>query len=277
MARELADALTPVHQNGLFHERLNPDNVIITDVGAVKLVGFGLEAVLADGGQWSRPWSAKQRDDVIGVGNLLYAMLVARWPGPGSFGLPPAPLVAGEPAPPHEVLVGVSFALDRICTTTITERGAVGEPRITTTSQLVSTLTQVLGTANASADLEARVRAWTDDAPARWVHAGPPAGSAGIGSGADTSAARVPAAPARTSSAIDEPSAAFWRASPGSAEPSTCTTSRRPSSRPASRATVGNSSGRAQVAKTAVGRRRGDVVEVSTPRGTKSLAIQSFR
>ena len=218
VARELADALTPVHQEGLFHERLNPDNVIITDVGAVKLVGFGLEAVLADGGQWSRPWSAKQRDDVIGVGNLLYAMLVARWPGPGSFGLPPAPLVAGEPAPPHEVLVGVSFALDRICTTTITERGAVGEPRITTTSQLVSTLTQVLGTANASADLEARVRAWTDDAPARWVHAGPPSGSAGIGSGADTSAARVPAAPTRTSSAIDEPSAAFWRASPGSAE-----------------------------------------------------------
>jgi putative peptidoglycan lipid II flippase len=210
VARELADALTPVHQGGLFHERLNPDNVIITDVGAVKLVGFGLEAVLADGGQWSRPWSAKQRDDVVGVGNLLYAMLVARWPGPGDFGLPPAPLLAGEPAPPHEVLVGVSFALDRICTTTITERGAAGEPRITTTSQLVSTLTQVLGTANASADLEARVRAWTDDvAPPRWVHADPP------------SASRVPAVPARAFPAIDdEPTGTspFWGASPGSAE-----------------------------------------------------------
>lgn len=197
VARELADALTPVHQNGLFHERLNPDNVIITDVGAVKLVGFGLEAVLADGGQWSRPWSAKQREDVVGVGNLLYAMLVARWPGPGNFGLPPAPLAAGEPAPPHEVLVGVSFALDRICTTTLTDRGAAGEPRITTTSQLVSMLTQVLGTANASADLEARVRAWTDDdAPARWVPA-----VAQSAEPEDSSAERMPAVPAKASPA----------------------------------------------------------------------------
>lgn len=31
------------------------------------------------------------------------------------------------------------------------------------------------------------------------------------------------------------------------------------------------------IGKALVGRRRGDVVEVSTPRGTKSLAIQSFR
>ncbi|HMQ67317.1 MAG TPA: hypothetical protein PJ992_13590, partial [Arachnia sp.] len=156
-----------------------------------------LEAVLADGGQWSRPWSAKQREDVVGVGNLLYAMLVARWPGPGNFGLPPAPLAAGEPAPPHEVLVGVSFALDRICTTTLTDRGAAGEPRITTTSQLVSMLTQVLGTANASADLEARVRAWTDDdAPARWVPA-----VAQSAEPEDSSAERMPAVPAKASPA----------------------------------------------------------------------------
>ena len=220
VARELADALTPVHQNGLFHERLNPDNVIITDVGAVKLVGFGLEAVLAEGGaQWSRSWSAKQRDDVVGIGNLLYAMLVARWPGAGDYGLAPAPLVAGEPAPPHEVLVGVSFALDRICSTTITERGAAGERRVTTTTQLAAMLTQVLGTANASADLEARVRAWTDaPAPARWVHADPP------------SAARVPAPPVKTAAPITPGSAVTPSSavSPADGEPVSAESPARP-------------------------------------------------
>ncbi|MFT3888240.1 MAG: murein biosynthesis integral membrane protein MurJ [Arachnia sp.] len=204
VVRELADALVPVHAKGLFHEQLNPDNVIITDVGAVKLVGFGLEAVLADrGDQWSRAWSVRQHDDVVGLGNLLYAMLVARWPGAGDFGLPPAPLVAGEPAPPHEVLVGVSFALDRICTTTITERGAAGERRITTAAQLAAMLGQVLGTANASADLEARVRAWSrTPAATPWVPAAP---APAAGSGAAVSAAVVGSAPVLAAPLVPAP------------------------------------------------------------------------
>ena len=167
IVRELADALVGVHAQGLFHEQVNPDNVIITQAGAVRLVGFGIEAALARRDDESNAWSARERADVEGLGKVLYAALVRHWPGEAKWGLPAAPIIAGETAPPHTVKLGVSPALDRICTTTLTERGSMGERRITTASQIYAALTEVLGTANASADLESRVRSWVmdDDKP----------------------------------------------------------------------------------------------------------------
>jgi len=164
VARELGDALVGVHAQGLFHEQINPESVIITTVGAVRLVGFGIDATLAAD---ERPvsWSDRESADVVGLGRLLYAMLVSHWPGDDEFGLPAAPIIAGETAPAHTVQVGVSPALDRICSATITERGAAGERRITTAAQFVTALVQVLGSADASADLEARVRSWAPATP----------------------------------------------------------------------------------------------------------------
>lgn len=169
VARELGDALVGVHAQGLFHEQINPESVIITTVGAVRLVGFGIDATLAAD---ERPvsWSDRESADVVGLGRLLYAMLVSHWPGDDEFGLPAAPIIAGETAPAHTVQVGVSPALDRICSATITERGAAGERRITTAAQFVTALVQVLGSADASADLEARVRSWAPAAPS-WTAA----------------------------------------------------------------------------------------------------------
>ena len=159
IVRELADALVGVHSQGLFHEAINPDNVIITSSGAVRLVGFGIEATLAGRGDGGSAWALREASDVVGLGNLLYACLVQRWPGEPGFGLTAAPVIAGEAAPPHTIRAGISPALDRICSVTLTRRGAASERRITTVSQLVDALNQVLGTADASADLEQRVRA----------------------------------------------------------------------------------------------------------------------
>ena len=163
IVRELADALVGVHAQGLFHEQLNPENVIITSSGAVRLVGFGVEATLAGHEEGGNAWALRERADVVGLGKLLYAALVRHWPDGAAYGLPAAPIGAGEPAAPYTVQAGISPALDRICVTTITERGAMSERRITTASQLVNELTQVLGTADASADLEQRVRSWRTD------------------------------------------------------------------------------------------------------------------
>ena len=156
VVRELADALTSLHGQGLFHEQLTPDNVVITNLGAVKLVGFGVEAGFHPNS--SVKWSDREAADVRGLASLLYAMLVLRWPGGNAWGLEAAPVIAGEPAPPHTVATGVSPALDQICTAALTERGAASDHRITTASQLAAALASVLGTADASADLEARVR-----------------------------------------------------------------------------------------------------------------------
>ena len=158
IARELADALVGVHAQGLFHEQVTPDNVIITTSGAVRLGGFGVEAALAGREDHQHAWSARERSDVVGLGRLLYAALVRHWPGGAAFGMPAAPIVAGETAPTHAVQAGVSPALDRICTVTLTARGSMSEARITSAAQLAEALTTVVGGTDASAALEERVR-----------------------------------------------------------------------------------------------------------------------
>lgn len=173
IVRELADALVSMHAQGLFHEQLNPDNVIITGAGAVRLVGFGIEASLAGRTEEGDAWAARESADVTGLAGLLYAGLVRHWPTGPAYGMPAAPIVAGEPAAPHTVAAGISPALDRICVTTLTQRGALSERRITTASQLVNELTLVLGTADASADLEQRVRSWHRTVDAPFVPASP--------------------------------------------------------------------------------------------------------
>lgn len=156
VVRELADALTSLHGQGLFHEQLTPDNVVITTLGAVKLVGFGVEAGFHPNS--SVKWSDREAADVRGLASLLYAMLVLHWPGGEAWGLPAAPTTGGEIVPMSAVAPGVSPALDRICTAALAQPTTALDNRITTASQLASALASVLGTADASPDLEARVR-----------------------------------------------------------------------------------------------------------------------
>ena len=50
VVREVADALAGVHSLGLFHQRINPDTVIITPNGNVKIVGLLIESALRPAG-----------------------------------------------------------------------------------------------------------------------------------------------------------------------------------------------------------------------------------
>ncbi|MDO5735326.1 MAG: murein biosynthesis integral membrane protein MurJ [Propionibacteriaceae bacterium] len=165
IVRELADALSAMHNNGLFHEQLTPENVIITTSGAVRLVGFGVESVLAEEERPSS-WSAKEAADVTALAALLYALLSNHWPGKAAWGLPAAPIIGGSLVGPHRLRPDVPAHLDKICTSVLSNSEETGDARITTSSQLAAALSNVLGSANPSPDLEDRLRNGFIQAPA---------------------------------------------------------------------------------------------------------------
>jgi serine/threonine protein kinase len=109
MAREVSEALENLHRTGLAHGSIGPATVVVTDAGAIKVVGLATEAALRSTG----PGSPEQ--DVRALGELLYASLTGRWPGPApAWGLQPAPVEHGRLLSPRQVRAGVPRSLDDI-------------------------------------------------------------------------------------------------------------------------------------------------------------------
>jgi protein kinase-like protein len=138
VVREVAEAISTAHRHEVSHGRLLPQNVMISEAGSVKLVGFAVDAVLhsadhdgadhegadhegadregADGeGGQDRGAEDAQASDVRNLGALLYAALVGRWPGTSGSTLPAAPTEHGRPLRPRRVRAGVPRPLDAIC------------------------------------------------------------------------------------------------------------------------------------------------------------------
>ena len=75
LTREVADAIAAGHAQGIAHGRLNPEAVLVTHAGAVKLIGYVVDASL----QRSRPPDPlygeldEREADVINLAGILYA------------------------------------------------------------------------------------------------------------------------------------------------------------------------------------------------------------
>ena len=121
VAREVADAIATAHRHGVAHGRLLPENVMVTEAGSVKVIGFVVSSVLhstpdfthqrVTGGE---PLDAFEAD-VVNLGALLYTGLVGRWPGTEGSVVAPAPAEHGRPLRPRQVRAGVPRPLDAIC------------------------------------------------------------------------------------------------------------------------------------------------------------------
>ena len=157
VTREVADALSAVHGFGLFHERISPETVVVTPTGNVKIVGLVIEAALRPI-RGTAPDGHGERADVHDLGRLLYASLVSRWPGGPAYGLGAAPVLHGRWATPRQVRAGVSPALDHVCDQILGHPPRHHAPPINTANEVVNALTKVLGTADATGDLERRLR-----------------------------------------------------------------------------------------------------------------------
>jgi putative peptidoglycan lipid II flippase len=159
VTREVADALSGVHHQGLTHRRIDPSTVIITPTGHVKIVGLMIEAALRPRrGAPLRGASTPELVDVLDLGRLLYAALVARWPDGPAFGLPEAPVIGRGWMTPRQVRAGVAPALDAVTDQILGDPPRHHAPALRTANDVVNALTKLLGTADAAGDLERRLR-----------------------------------------------------------------------------------------------------------------------
>ena len=159
VVREVADALAGVHSLGLHHQRINPENVIITPNGNVKIVGLLIDAALRPAGDRRR---ARGRHRRAGRRHrprpAAVRRLVARWPGGPAYSLPDAP--RGRPplddaaAGPRRRLAGAG---QRLRPGPRRPAAAPGGPD-RHGARRGRALTKVLGPADASGDLERRLR-----------------------------------------------------------------------------------------------------------------------
>jgi len=124
---EVAEALAFAHEAGMPHRAINPSTVLVKENGAIRITGLGTEYALRAAAPAPTPDAtdgvpddtaarhAGEQVDVRAVGRVLYACLVARWPGGRGFGLPPAPTEHGRLLRPRQVRAGVSREADRVC------------------------------------------------------------------------------------------------------------------------------------------------------------------
>jgi hypothetical protein len=108
LAAEVAGAIATAHSRGVAHGRLNPENVLIDRLGAVRLIGLCVDAALH-----GLP-AGRLDHDRHDLGGLLYCALTATWPGPSASIVPAAPHHHDTVLSPRRVRAGVPRPLDQL-------------------------------------------------------------------------------------------------------------------------------------------------------------------
>ncbi|GAB3405532.1 protein kinase family protein [Flindersiella endophytica] len=148
IVREVAEALASAHTQGLTHERLDPDCVVVTDAGSIKIVGLATQLALTDGTNHGADGGADRdpaRADALGLGRLLYAGLTARWPTGPRSGLEAA-LRSGDGSllSPRQCLAGIPKALDEITDRILSDQPRHGTP-LESPDQVSAALIEAVG------------------------------------------------------------------------------------------------------------------------------------
>ncbi len=156
LVREVAEAIASAHAQGLYHGRLNPEAVLVTDSGSVKVIGFNVTAAFAGPAPVHPAYGAidPREADVIDVAGVLYAALTGRWPGVSPSSVPRAPRDGRRPLRPRQVRAGVPRTLDAICDRVLNKEAAQHALAIETAHEIAAALSDYVGDPAAAAPVD---------------------------------------------------------------------------------------------------------------------------
>ncbi len=139
---EIADTLALAHDAQVAHGRLVPENVLIDTDGAVRLIGFAVDAALhgLSAGRIST--------DIADLVGLLYAAMTGKWAGVSRSAVHPAPSSHGHVLRPRQVRAGIPRTLDSLCDHVLNHGG---ETEVTA-AMLADSLSDFLGPSAAAAE-----------------------------------------------------------------------------------------------------------------------------
>jgi serine/threonine protein kinase len=156
LTREVAEAIASAHAQGLHHGRLNPESVLVTEAGSVKVIGFVVNAAF-EGPAPAHPaygTLGPREADVIDLAGILYAALTGRWPGAAPSRVPRAPLEGRRPLRPRRVRAGVPRTLDAICERVLHQEAAQHALPIETAHEIAAALSDFVGDPTAAAPVD---------------------------------------------------------------------------------------------------------------------------
>ncbi|MCX6395097.1 MAG: hypothetical protein NTV23_01270 [Propionibacteriales bacterium] len=147
LTREVAEAIVAAHAQGLCHGRLNPEAVLVTESGAVKLIGFVVNAAFERTPAPARFYGdiSPRESDVVDLAGLLYAALTGKWPGVSPSGVPAAPRDGSKPMRPRQVRAGVPRDLDAICDRVLNKEASQHTLPIETALEVAAALSDYVG------------------------------------------------------------------------------------------------------------------------------------
>ena len=139
---EVADTLALAHEAQVAHGRLVPENVLIDTDGAVRLIGFAVDAALH-----GLP-AGRISTDIADLVGLLYAAMTGKWAGVSRSAVHPAPSSHGHVLRPRQVRAGIPRTLDSLCDHVLNHGG---ETEVTA-AMLADSLSDFLGPSAAAAE-----------------------------------------------------------------------------------------------------------------------------
>jgi len=157
LTREVAEAIAAGHAQGVAHGRLNPEAVLVTHAGAVKLIGYVVDASLEKSREPDPMYGEldEREADVINLAGILYAALTGRWPGVARSAVPQAPREGQRPLRPRQVRAGVPRTLDAICDRVLHKEASQHALPIETAHEIAAALADYVGDPALTAPVDA--------------------------------------------------------------------------------------------------------------------------